>query len=1409
MKKTLPILLLVVVMCLSFAFAACDTTEAVTLTGISIATKPTKLNYKAGEKFDSTGIKVVAEYSDGSTADVTSKCTYTPYGALNVGNTKVTVKYTEEINGEKLTVTAELPIRVTAVVSVETEIVVDITNPTPSDLPHVVVTTSKAPMVFYTYYDSKSMKCESSLELTADSADDNKGMFVYTEMIGHSDRNYRLGRIEGTYTIDGDKMSLAATTVHVVPKLGNTTEPNTTKWANAKTESATIVRDGGTIVGLNFGSAAGAETLWGWKKSDASNFLEGLATQHGLSADVIYMEKVVDGKLSSTQKSYYVVESVGLYKDKDISYGLPQEPLFEGDTLVLPQDMYVAVNYAVPQGSNAKLTTNLPIDHDFTLAIKRGDETLDLDVTLKVGDKLLVTYDGVSGEIDLGVRENPTTPVLRNITVTAPYKSIYKFGETIELDGMKVVANYTSGKASQQIDSSKYTVAVVGSDTPVNEFVLYGTPVDIEVTYTEGEGDNAITVKTYFQVGAPVLPWVAALQSDADFAFVGHARKSETQFAFVAVMLYGDATSGNYRVQSLCTKDNWATAAKSKDHYMYQGTYTVVDGEIVFACPTFVYSSYATGTMFYHPAGVAEGTTNDLFDDIATNGIRATVAVEGDVIVDMTFAKHGLFGFKNSKSVTLESVVNGVVPNAVADKIPSFYADTQAIAKSLVGMKIASPVAKTVYTEGENFVTDGLKIVAYYNDGTSVEVSNITHNATSPLTTDVNKVVVAATVDGETPYTFEFDVTVQSAKAQFVNVEVVGSYKTEYFDGELFDVTNMIVNAVYSDESRVAVSDFTIVDGEKALTQGMTKVVVSYLLADEAECRTVDVAITVGSAKLLSLQVGGEYKNNYVEGDKFDTTGLVVTANYTNGSRNVTDQATIVNKDGALDLTVTKMTVRYDELETTVDITVAMIAPWLRAENSTAQHVFAAYAAKSSKQASWSSVELYSDGTFRASHNFMSSKDVAHWGSYSVDGTTVTFVVSGCYNPTNTSAFVADGTFVATLVKDGETVVGLTFEYAVTDGNDVMFGFPSKDSAAVTLDAVVGGKLGWDVLAKIPSALRTLDRLETECEAVLSYTEGDQFDFGAMKVTAVYSDGAVYDVTSVCAVTPAQLAVDTTQVTIAFGGQQVTVDGITVNVGEEVKLADIVVGAPTKVSYRLGEKVNLAGMSVTAKYSGGAEDKLVESGYTVAVKDSTVALADTYLNNGTTTLVVTYAEGDVSVSKEIEVSASYVEPWTVATQSTADNVFVTYAVKKTGNKGHFAWSAMELFGDMTNGGSYIVTIRFTTSGWNSGNNVFVYAGTYTVSNGKVTFADPSQTLLYTDKASTSVFYNTAKVDAVSGGFVADVTSDTALTFAYSDKTNDTFFSFSSVNDTPVVFEKVVDGVIPESVSANIPTLLSN
>lgn len=94
------------------------------ITGLSIDKDPKKNTYFVGETLNLNGIKVVADYLDGTTRDVTNLCTYSPNtGATlsTVGSQTITATYTED----GVTVTAETSVYVQAIELTQ----IKVTNP--------------------------------------------------------------------------------------------------------------------------------------------------------------------------------------------------------------------------------------------------------------------------------------------------------------------------------------------------------------------------------------------------------------------------------------------------------------------------------------------------------------------------------------------------------------------------------------------------------------------------------------------------------------------------------------------------------------------------------------------------------------------------------------------------------------------------------------------------------------------------------------------------------------------------------------------------------------------------------------------------------------------------------------------------------------------------------------------------------------------------------------------------------------------------------------------------------------------------------------------------------------------------------------------------------------------------------
>ena len=63
------------------------------LQSIAIESKPKKLSYDIGENFDSDGMIIKATFSDGSTKDITNKCSVSGFDSSSSGKKTITVSY--------------------------------------------------------------------------------------------------------------------------------------------------------------------------------------------------------------------------------------------------------------------------------------------------------------------------------------------------------------------------------------------------------------------------------------------------------------------------------------------------------------------------------------------------------------------------------------------------------------------------------------------------------------------------------------------------------------------------------------------------------------------------------------------------------------------------------------------------------------------------------------------------------------------------------------------------------------------------------------------------------------------------------------------------------------------------------------------------------------------------------------------------------------------------------------------------------------------------------------------------------------------------------------------------------------------------------------------------------------------
>ncbi|MBQ9265699.1 MAG: bacterial Ig-like domain-containing protein [Bacilli bacterium] len=154
------------------------------------------------------------------------------------------------------------------------------------------------------------------------------------------------------------------------------------------------------------------------------------------------------------------------------------------------------------------------------------------------------------------------------------------------------------------------------------------------------------------------------------------------------------------------------------------------------------------------------------------------------------------------------------------------------------------------------------------------------------------------------------------------------SAKTQYYEGDSFDRTGLLVKAFFSDGGESFVGNYSVSpDGALALTD--TKVTISYTF--EEVTKTAELPITVAKVEETGIRLDGvgsgrrktPIKTEYKVGETFDKTTMTVYLTHNNGKETVVDADQYTySPAGALALTDTKITVTYKTWTAEVKITV-------------------------------------------------------------------------------------------------------------------------------------------------------------------------------------------------------------------------------------------------------------------------------------------------------------------------------------------------------------------------------------------------------------------------------------------------------------------------------------------------------
>ena len=272
------------------------------------------------------------------------------------------------------------------------------------------------------------------------------------------------------------------------------------------------------------------------------------------------------------------------------------------------------------------------------------------------------------------------------------------------------------------------------------------------------------------------------------------------------------------------------------------------------------------------------------------NNNKETV-IQGDVYVSLTIPEGysvkdtKVFDYnKNGERVATEFTNNGRNIRFLTKKGQFDIELGSAI--TLSKFEVSAP-NKTLYAVNDKLDLTGAAAIATYSDGTKSEVVDYEVSAVNMATA------------GEKTVTFTYKNKSASFKINVINKTVIGAYistlpsKLEYTVGEELSTAGIGVTVAYSDGSYAVISDVTA--GTVDMSSVGTKTVTIAAAGME-----LTYTITVLKSGVEKIEITTEAsKLSYSVGEKLDTTGLVLTVTYKDGTTATVSNFSVLKFDSS------------------------------------------------------------------------------------------------------------------------------------------------------------------------------------------------------------------------------------------------------------------------------------------------------------------------------------------------------------------------------------------------------------------------------------------------------------------------------------------------------------------------------
>ncbi len=541
-------------------------------------------------------------------------------------------------------------------------------------------------------------------------------------------------------------------------------------------------------------------------------------------------------------------------------------------------------------------------------------------------------------------------------------------------------------------------------------------------------------------------------------------------------------------------------------------------------------------------------------------------------------------------------------------------------------------------------------------------------------------------------FTLQYDSSLLSVEDYEFGSIVSGHTKNCNLDyqsaGNLIRVTFSGASALNADGTLVT---FTF----KAKASGSAKLQFNaYKMYDEngsaLNTTVIDGKIDIEEKALSKIEIYElPKKTSYYLGDELDTTGLTLTATYTNGTTETVTEGFTCTPETLNTAGTQKIIVTYEGKTATFDVTVNNIEV-AEIEIKTKPEKTTYYAGDKLDTTGLTLTATYNNGTTETvTEGFTCTPETLNTAgtqkiTVTYEGKTATFDVkindilitdfSIKTNPKKTSYFIGDKL----------DVTGLTLTATCNNGEikTIIGGYTCTPEI---LDTVGTQKITVSLSGLTATFDVTVNAVEIESIEVstnpkkTSYFIGDELDITGLTLTATYNNGTTETIDSGFDYKAETFdKAGTQKITVTYEGKTTTFN-VTVN---EVKISGIAIKTkPEKTTYYAGDELDTEGLTLTATYNNGTTETITE-GFTC-----TPETLDTV---GTQKITVTY----VGKTTTFDVTVNKVEITGVEIKSNP-----TKTTYYTGES--FSTEGLELLVSYNNGTTEIVTFGFSTTGFNS------------------------------------------------------------------------------------------------------------